>query len=137
MLLRQLLPQSENQFDAVKAAVQSQMFASPRHGNSHKEGEGNLVQLIDLQSEDVPGLKQWLEKHQYMSDQVVNEIITLMGNTVLSKLPANMANICEACWYSWYLRKCPKTGCNQNLRRCKVLMKMCEKLIIIIGKCHS
>ena len=34
-------------------------------------------------SEDVPGLKKWLEKHQYMSYQILNEMITLMGNTVL------------------------------------------------------
>ena len=63
----------------------------------HKEEEGNLVQLIDLRSEDVPALKRWLEKHQYMSHQVVNEMITLMGNTVLHKL---LSNICEACWFT-------------------------------------
>ena len=63
----------------------------------HKEEEENLVQLIDLRSEDVPALKRWLEKHQYMSHQVVNEMITLMGNTVLHKL---LSNICEACWFT-------------------------------------
>ena len=39
----------------------------------HKEGEGNLVQLMDLRSEDVQGLKRWLEKHQYISHQIVND----------------------------------------------------------------
>ena len=63
----------------------------------HKEEEGNLVQLMNLWSEDVPGLKRWLEKHQYMSHQVVNEMITLMGNTVLHKL---LSNIREACWFT-------------------------------------
>ena len=63
----------------------------------HKEGEGNLVQLMDLRSEDAPGLKRWLEKHQYMFHFVVNEMITLMGNTVLRKL---LSNICEACWFT-------------------------------------
>ena len=58
-----------------------------------KEGDGNIVQLILLQSEDVPGLKKWLEKHQYMSHQIVNEMITLMENAVLRKL---LSNICEA-----------------------------------------
>ena len=37
------------------------------------------------------------EKHQHMSHQVVNEIITLMGNTVLHKL---LSNIREACWFT-------------------------------------
>ena len=63
----------------------------------HKEEEGNLVQLMNLWSEDVPGLKRWLDKHQYMSHQVVNEMITLMGNTVLHKL---LSNIREACWFT-------------------------------------
>ena len=52
---------------------------------------------MDLWSEDVPGLKQWLEKHQYMFHLVVNEMITLMGNTVLHKL---LSNIREACWFT-------------------------------------
>ena len=63
----------------------------------HKEGDGNLVQLMLLRSEDVPGLKKWLEKHQYMSHQIVNEMITLMGNTVLRKL---LSNIREAGWFT-------------------------------------
>ena len=63
----------------------------------HKEEEGNLVQLMNLRREDVPGLKRWLEKHQYMFHQVVNEMITLMGNTVLHKL---LSNIREACWFT-------------------------------------
>ena len=63
----------------------------------HKKGEGNLVQLMDLRSEDVPGIKRWFEKHQYMSHQVVNEMITLMGNTILRKL---LSNIHEVCWFT-------------------------------------
>ena len=37
----------------------------------HKEGDGNLVQLMLLRSEDVPGLNKWLEKHQYVSHQIM------------------------------------------------------------------
>ena len=50
-----------------------------------------------LSSENVPGLKKWLEKHQYMSHQMVNEMITLMGNTVLRKL---LLKIREACLFA-------------------------------------
>ena len=50
-----------------------------RHGlaiHGHKETTGNLIQLLELRSEDVPGLKMWLRERQYLSHQVVNEIIS-------------------------------------------------------------
>ena len=72
--------QSENRLMLLRQL--SSLHFLVRQGTAicgHKEEEGNLVQLMDLRSEDVPGLKQWLEKHQYMSHQVVNEMITLNG----------------------------------------------------------
>ena len=65
------------------------------HG--HKEVDGNLIQLMELRREDSPGLKKWLENRQYLSHDIVNEMIMLMGNTLLRKL---LANIREACWFS-------------------------------------
>ena len=41
----------------------------------HQDTEGNLIQLLGLRSEDVPGLKAWLREHRYLSHQVVNEMI--------------------------------------------------------------
>jgi len=63
----------------------------------HTEVEGNLLQLMTLQSEDCPGLKRWLDKHQYLSHDIVNEMIMLMGNTLLRTL---LVDIREASWFS-------------------------------------
>lgn len=63
----------------------------------HKETEGNLIQLLKLRSEDMPSLKSWLQERHYLSHQVVNEMISLMGNTLLRKM---LACIREACWFS-------------------------------------
>ena len=46
---------------------------------------------------DLPCLKRWLKNHQYQSHDIVNEMVTLMGNTLLCKL---LADTCEASWFS-------------------------------------
>ena len=56
----------------------------------HKESEGNLIQLLELQSADRPELKQWMTSNQYLSHGVIDEMITLMGNTLLRKLLASI-----------------------------------------------
>ena len=63
----------------------------------HNDRDGNLLQLMELRSEDSPGLRRWLDSNHYLSPQIVNEMITLMGNTLLRKL---LVRICEARWYS-------------------------------------
>ena len=63
----------------------------------HCESEGNLYQLLSLRCEDDPLLKRWLQQQQYLSHEVINEIITLLGNTLLREL---LAHIREAFWFS-------------------------------------
>ena len=63
----------------------------------HKESEGNLMQLLKMQGTDCPRLLQWIKDGHYLSHDTVNEIIGLMGNTVLRKL---LANIRAARWFS-------------------------------------
>ena len=63
----------------------------------HKESEGNLMQLMQLQAEDAPGIQKWLNNRNYLSHDIVNEMITLMGNTLLRK---KLDNIRKAVWYS-------------------------------------
>ncbi len=48
--------------------------------------EGNLYQLLLLQASDSPQLATWIKKRDYISPAIVNEIITLCGNTVLRQL---------------------------------------------------
>lgn len=49
----------------------------------HKEIDSNFLQLLLL---DCPELNTWLKNQQYMSPEIVNELIGLMGNSVLRKL---------------------------------------------------
>ncbi len=48
--------------------------------------EGNPYQLLLLQASDSPQLATWIKKRDYLSPAIVNEIITLCGNTVLRQL---------------------------------------------------
>jgi len=63
----------------------------------HTEKEGNLVKLVELQSMECPRLQQWLSDNQYLSHGIVNEIIVLMGNTLLRNM---LSKIRTARWFS-------------------------------------
>nr|XP_005997168.1 PREDICTED: protein FAM221A isoform X2 [Latimeria chalumnae] len=43
--------------------------------------ESDLLQLLKTRAEDVPELMQWIEQGQYLSADVINELIEMMGNT--------------------------------------------------------
>ena len=52
----------------------------------HEEMEGNLMQLLLLQAEQCPDLKRFIHEKKYLSGDIVNEFIALMGNVVLHEL---------------------------------------------------
>ena len=52
----------------------------------HNEREGNLIQLLSLCGEDCPSLKQWIESKKYLSNEIANELISLMANHILSEV---------------------------------------------------
>ena len=52
----------------------------------HEEVEGNLTQLLLLRAKDCSGLKQYVDNGNYLSHEIINEMITLMSNRVLQKL---------------------------------------------------
>ena len=55
----------------------------------HKDSvsfEGNLYQLLLLQSKDCTPLGLWLKKREYLSPEVINEIITIRGQMILQQL---------------------------------------------------
>ena len=41
----------------------------------HRESEGNLIQLLEMQASDCPPLKLWLSDNHYLSHGVVNDYI--------------------------------------------------------------
>ena len=48
--------------------------------------EGNLYQLLLLQAKVCTPLGSWLKKRDYISPKIINEIITLCGQTILRQL---------------------------------------------------
>ena len=52
----------------------------------HDKFDGNLEQLLQLRSEDDKDLKIWLKNSEYLSHEIVNECISLLGNTLLREL---------------------------------------------------
>ena len=52
----------------------------------HTEQEGNLMQLLRLRSDDDPRLKEWIKDSKYLSVDIVNECVMLMGQKLLREL---------------------------------------------------
>lgn len=59
----------------------------------HEEIEGNLMQLLLLQAKHCPDFKQFIKDKYYLSNDKVNEMISLMGTEILRK---NLSEIREA-----------------------------------------
>ena len=49
----------------------------------HSEDEGNLSHLLKLRTEDSDTVQAWLNEEKYMSHDIVNELINIMGQEVL------------------------------------------------------
>ena len=65
----------------------------------HSENEGNLPQLLSAWTVNSAILKHWVKEGKYMSHDIVNELVTLMGHNVLRKLLCRMKNQSPE-WYS-------------------------------------
>ena len=63
----------------------------------HIEEEGNLQQLLKCRSDDLPGLSRCLRDGQYLSHEIVNELMGMMAHKVRSDI---LSEIHEAEWYS-------------------------------------
>ena len=48
--------------------------------------EGNLLQLLLLQAKDCAPLGLWLKKREYISPEIINEVITICGQMILRQL---------------------------------------------------
>lgn len=53
---------------------------------------GNFLQLLLFQAQECPELDTWLRKKDYISPNIVNEIITMMGNTILRSILNDIKN---------------------------------------------
>ena len=67
------------------------------HNEDSESFEGNLYQLLLLQAQDCPGMDVWLSLREYISPEIINELITIMGNSVLRKI---LECIRTSLWFS-------------------------------------
>ena len=74
--------------------------------------EGNLYQLLLLQSKELPRMRQWLHQKEYISPIIINETITLMGQTILKEI---ITNIRDTLWYSLIANKATDFSCTEQL----------------------
>ena len=67
------------------------------HNESSEAFQGNLYQLLLLQAEGFPKMNAWLQKREYISPKITNELIKLMGQKILS---GSIDEVNSAQWYS-------------------------------------
>ena len=67
------------------------------HHKDHNSLDGNLYKLLLLRLEDCPELKSWVHQKEYTSPDIINEIIAVMGNTVLREI---LGLIPSSMWFS-------------------------------------
>ena len=74
-----------------------QGLAFQGHTETSDSFEGNLYQLLQLRAEENNQMKVWVNKEEYISPNIVNEIIVLMGQTVLRNI---IAQIKSSMWFT-------------------------------------
>ena len=67
------------------------------HREDTESFSGNLYQLLLLQAKDCPEMISWLHQKDYISPEIVNEIISSMGQCVLRNI---LAGVSTVLWYS-------------------------------------
>ena len=58
---------------------------------------GNLYKFLLLRADDCPQLNSWVLRKEYTSPDIINEIIAIMGNTVLREI---LGLIRTSMWFS-------------------------------------
>ena len=58
-----------------------------------KSDDGNFIELLNLRSEDIEGLRSWLaRKHSYTSHHIQNDILRIMCHMILRKIVKDVNN---------------------------------------------
>lgn len=66
-------------------------------GHKDDDSDGNLLQLLKLRCEEDSRLSKWLGRRQYLSHDIINELITIFGNELLRQL---LNTIRTARWFA-------------------------------------
>ena len=59
--------------------------------------EGNLYQLLLLQALNFPQMEMWLRQREYISPEIINEVIMMMGQAVLREI---LTEIKRSYWFA-------------------------------------
>ena len=81
------------------------------HRETCETFEGNLYQLLLLRAENCQ-MRVWLNKKEYISPDIVNEIIVLMGQTVLR----NITQVKTSMWFALVADEASDISCNEHVR---------------------
>ena len=79
----------------------------------HSEKEGNLYQLLTAWSGDCAAIKSSIDEGKYMSHEIVNKLITLMGHKILRQLLARIK--CVPSWYAVIVDEATGVACKEQM----------------------
>ena len=85
------------------------------HHEDKNSFEGNLYQLLLLQSEDNPGMESWLHQRENISPDISKELITMMGQFILRSI---LVNIRKALWFSILADEATDISRNEQMSLC-------------------
>ncbi|KAK3095241.1 hypothetical protein FSP39_012040 [Pinctada imbricata] len=81
----------------------------------HHDSEGNFIQLLRLRAEDNPLLQTLIENGRYLSPEIVNEQISLIGQNILRHL---LDSVKTSKWYSVMADECMDVSYEEQLVIC-------------------
>ena len=65
----------------------------------HERIDSNLIQLLKTRAEDFPELNKWIENRQYLSPVVINELLEMMGHSILRSILEDIRS--NSAWFIW------------------------------------
>ena len=74
--------------------------------------DGNFYKLLLLRADDCPELKSWIYKKEYTSPDIINEVITIMGQKILNGL---LIHIKKSLWFSIIADEATDTSRNEQM----------------------
>lgn len=101
-LSSQLLKQQQLRREGLVLQLRAILYLA-RQGiaiRGHTEAEGNLQQLLKAWSHENEVIISWLNANRFSSHQFVNELIDIMGHTVLRTLLKRMKGTVGPAWFS-------------------------------------
>ena len=82
------------------------------HRKDAESFSGNLYQLLLLQAKDFPEMISWLHWKDYISPEIVNEIISSVGQCIMHNI---LADVSTALWYSVIVDEATDVSHNEQI----------------------